>query len=308
MNMMQVNRSAHFSPLLALTQKTMHELNSSAASLVVIQDDQIVLEWYDGYHHLKKGAQQVTADSMFNIYSARKTYVGLATALAIVEGQIPLETPVHKLIGDMSKDELGGTTIRDLVTKASEKYFGADRMEREELAGKVIETVTGMNIAELLASRVFGPLQLHHTEWVTSPSENLVCDFQADGHYASVRIESNEGHERNLYTRSLDLALWGYLHLKSGLVNGRRIIPQEVFDLYADVQSSEDSNKRLFGWYHQEQWFYATGAAGCHCVVLPAYNAVGVRMLNRYTDKYKEDQIAFNTTLLQCLQSRSRQM
>lgn len=242
---------------------------------------------------------------MFNIYSTRKTYIGLATAIAVIEGNIPLETPVYKLVHDVPKDELGELTIRDLATKTGAKFFGDHRIEREELAGKVIETITGKNIAQLLTDSVLKPLQLNRTEWITSPKESLVCDFQADGNYASVRIESNEGHERNLYTSSLDLALWGYLHLKGGLINGKQILPKEIFDLYADLQSSEDASKRLFGWYYQENWYYATGAAGCHCVVFPEYNAVGVRMLNRYTDNYQEDQLTLNNTLLSCLKHSS---
>ncbi|RXZ83780.1 class A beta-lactamase-related serine hydrolase [Paenibacillaceae bacterium] len=305
MEFIKVDQSAHFSPLLALTQKTMHEVESSAASLIVIQDDRIVLEWYDGSHHFKKGAKHVDAESMFNIYSTRKTYIGLATAIAVSEGNIPLETPIYKLVNDIPKDELGEISIRDLATKTGAKYFGTHRIEREELTGKIIETITGMNIAQLITKRVLEPLQLNRTEWVAAPKESLVCDFQADGHYASVRIESNEGHERNLYTSSLDLALWGYLHLKSGLINGRQVLPEEVFHLFTYLQSSEDDNKRLLGWYCQEDWYYATGAAGCHCVVLPEYNAVGVRMLNRYTNNYKEDQLAFNNTLLKCLKHSS---
>ncbi|MCM3746088.1 beta-lactamase family protein [Paenibacillus pasadenensis] len=305
MDILKANPSATFNPLLALTQKTKHELRSSAASLVVIQGDNIVLEWYNGFHHFKKGARPVTADSMFNLYSTRKTYIGLATAIAVTEGRIPLETPVHQVVRDIPRSELGEVTIRDLATKSGAKYFGKDRMEREELAGKVIRAITGKTIAQLLTERLFTPLELNLTEWASSPKKELVCDFQADGHYSSVRIESDEGHDRNLYTSALDLALWGYLHLKKGLIRGERILPDEVFALYAALQSSEDAGKRLFGWYFQEDWYYATGAAGCHCVVYPEYNAVGVRMLNRYTDNYAADQLTFNRTLLDCLKRSS---
>jgi CubicO group peptidase (beta-lactamase class C family) len=301
MEWVKEDHSPQFSSLLTLTQKTMHVLNSSAAALVVIQNDRVVLEWYDGLHHFKKGARYVDRDSMFNLYSTRKTYVGLATAIAAYEKEIPLETPLWKLVDDISKDELGDITIRDIATKTGAKFFGPHKMEREELAGKAIENSTGMNIARLLTDRVFIPLQLNKTEWVTSPKDNLVCDFQADGHYASVRIESDEGHERNLYANSLDLATWGYLHLTNGLVHGKQVVPKEVFDLTEYLKRSGDVNKRLFGWHIQKDYYYATGAAGCHCVVFPEYNAVGVRMLNRYTDQYEEDQRAFNSTLLECL-------
>ncbi|MBD3919205.1 serine hydrolase [Paenibacillus sp. PR3] len=280
----------------------MLDVNASAASLLVIQNDRVVLEWYDGTHHSKKGARLVDSDSMFNLYSTRKTYVGLATAIAAVEANVPLETPVYPYVNDIPREQLGEITLRDLATKTGAKYFGDRRIEREELAGKIIETITGLTIAELIADRVLNPVQLNRTEWVTSPKENLVCDYQADGKYASVRIESNEGHERNLYTNSLDLGLWGNLHLNKGVINGQRLLPEAVFKLYDQLQSEEGSSKRLFGWYHEEHWYYATGAAGCHCIVLPEYHAVGVRMLNRYTDNYIEDQLLFNQTLLNCLE------
>lgn len=302
MKLPKADLSDHFRTLLNQTKKTMQDTASSAASLIVIHSDRIVLEWYNGFHHSKQGARQIDSESMFNIYSVRKTYVGLATAIAATEANVPLETPVYKFVHDISRDSLGGITIRDLATKTGAKYFGDSyKIEREELAGKVIENITGKNIAQLVTQRVFIPMQFHQTEWAASPKENLVCDFQADGKYASVRIESNEGHERNLYTSALDLAMWGYLHLNKGISNGRRIVPEAVFELYARLQL-EDASKRLFGWYHQENWYYATGAAGCHCVVFPKHHAVGVRMLNRYTDNYKEDQLSFNSLLLGCLQ------
>ncbi len=71
-----------------------------------------------------------------------------------------------------------------------------------------------MNVAQLINKNVLEPMQLNDTKWITVPQENLVCDFTALDGYASVRIESGEGHERNLYTSTQELAFWGYLHLK----------------------------------------------------------------------------------------------
>ncbi|MGG3279939.1 hypothetical protein [Paenibacillus solani] len=50
-----------------------------------------------------------------------------------------------------------------------------------------------------------------------------------------------------------------------------------------------------------DKGFYASGAAGCHCVVIPEFNVVGVRMLNKYTENYSEDQVMFNETFYVCL-------
>ncbi len=78
------------------------------------------------------------------------------------------------------------------------------------------------------------------------------------------------------------------------------MLPKEIFEL-SDHLKAQRPHKRILGWYYQKDWYYATGAVGCHCVIFPAHDAVGVRMLNNYTKKYKDDQIAFNRTLLNCL-------
>ena len=92
------------------------------------------------------------------------------------------------------------------------------------MAAKVIERITGFTINQLITEKVLNPLQLTNTEWMAKPKENLVCDFQALDGYASVRIESDEGHERNLYCSAIDLAVWGQLHLNKGFLNGKQIL------------------------------------------------------------------------------------
>ncbi|MCE5172524.1 hypothetical protein LQV63_24935 [Paenibacillus profundus] len=79
-------------------------------------------------------------------------------------------------------------------------------------------------------------MKLTNTEWISVPKENLVCDFQAADGYASVRIESNEGHERNLYSSARDLAQWGNLHLNRGLINHSQLVPVEVFTLIEQLR------------------------------------------------------------------------
>ncbi|MCR8644482.1 serine hydrolase [Paenibacillus sp. N1-5-1-14] len=292
-----------FESLVTYTKQAQDNFGASAASVLVIQDNKIVTEWYAGHHHFKNGAVQVTSDSMFNLYSTRKTYVGLATAIAAVEARISIDTKVTDIESELSEQDFVGLTLRDLATKSNLKYYGESRIEREEVACKVIKRLTGHTIAELIHRRILTPLNLTHSQWATVPSANLVCDFQAGNGYASVRIESDEGHERNLYTSARDLAMWGNLFLNKGMLNGVELIPSQVFDVIDQLRQDTEDKSRILGWYHKKHWYYATGAAGCHCVVVPERNAVAVRMLNRYTDKYAEDQVIFNEMLFDCLNS-----
>lgn len=291
-----------FKALITYTENAKEKFGASAASIVILQDNRILAEWYSGKHHFKKGSLEVTSDSMFNLYSLRKTYVGLATAIAVVESEISIDSKLSDVL-TKPELELGHTTIRDLATKTGAKYFGADRIEREEVACYLIKELTGYNIAELIRERIFQPMKLTNTEWISVPKERLVCDFQAADGYASVRIGSNEGHERNLYSSARELAQWGNLHLNRGQHHAIQLVPKEVFALSEQLRLDTVDKHRIFGWYYQDKCYYATGAAGCHCVIIPEFNAVAVRMLNKYTEDYTVDQKLFNELFYHCLQA-----
>jgi CubicO group peptidase (beta-lactamase class C family) len=290
-----------FEPLNNYVQTAQQTFGASAASVMVIHNGRIVFESYQGFHHHKKGSLTVSDQSLFNIYSTRKTYVCLAMAMAALENNISFTTPVREITNELGND-LGELTLIDLATATGPKYFGEERVEREGVQGFVVKALTGKTISEYLCEKILNPLEMKGTEWSSIPHRNLVCDYTTSENFALVRLESTDGHERNLYSSTKDLATWGYLHLNKGIIDGTQLIPDNLFD-YTEELKSKYHTKRILGWYHQADWYYATGAAGCHCVVLPQHNAVGIRMLNKYTSHYKVDQIAFNSILLQCLVS-----
>lgn len=297
MNLPFHDRKEQFEPLLTHVEQTRRAINATAAAVVVIQDDQVVTEWYSGFHHAKSGARSVTAGSQFNVYSIRKSHIALALAYAVIDAGLDLDAPVHPFIENIPMDELEKVTVRHVLTKTSPKFFGPARVEGEGLAAAIVKKVTGKSIARLLTENVLEPLQLNNTEWAAVPKESMVCDFTAGDGYASVRIESDEGHERNLYMSAMDLASWGYLYLNNGVVKGHRIIPQAVFDLAAKLRAAPGyADKRVMGWYYgEDESFQAYGATGCHIAVIPKYRCVAIRMYNRYAREHTE-------TLLTCLQ------
>lgn len=285
-----------FDPLVEHVEQTRLAVQATAAAVVVIRNDRIAAEWYAGTHHAKSGAAAVTADSRFNVYSIRKTHIGLALAYAVVEGGLELDEPIGPFIDGIPGEELEGVTIRHVLTKTKPKFFGPDRVEGEGLAADIVRKVTGQTIARLLTERVFEPLGLRQTEWASVAKPNMVCDFTAGDGYASVRLESDEGHERNLYMSARDLAHWGYLYLNEGIVNGERIVPKAVFELAEKLRSAPGhAGKRAMGWYYGDGLFEAFGATGCHIAVVPKDNTVAVRMYNRYATEHTE-------TLLRCLE------
>lgn len=288
-----------FEPLISHVEQTRCAINATAAAVVVIRNDQIVAEWYSGYHHGKSGAMPVTSRSQFNVYSIRKTHIALALAFAVIEAGLDLHTPIHPYIDDFSVDEIKTITVGDVLTKTKPKFFGSEKVEGEGLAARIVKSITEKTISQLISEKILEPLQLNNTEWVAVPKESLVCDFSAGDGYASVRLESNEGHERNLYMSAMDLAYWGYLYLNNGVVNGQQIIPEAVLSLSEKLKTTPgNAAKRIMGWYYIDDFFEAYGATGCHVVVIPKHNTVAVRMYNRYATEHTE-------TLLNCLQQIS---
>lgn len=85
------------------------ELNhSSASSLVVIKDNEIILEHYCGYHSNLVSSAPITESSKFNIASARKSYLGLAVAFALYEKKI-------KSIDDYAVDYTSRNMIKNYL-------------------------------------------------------------------------------------------------------------------------------------------------------------------------------------------------
>lgn len=88
------------------------------------------------------------------------------------------------------------------------------------------------------------------TEWASIPHQNLVSDYTTSDNFAMVRLESTDGHERNLYSSTRDLAIWGYLHLNNGIIDGTQLIIGELFELTEKLKN-QFQTKRILGWYHQ---------------------------------------------------------
>ncbi|MGG4166437.1 serine hydrolase domain-containing protein [Rossellomorea vietnamensis] len=301
-----------FQDLTRYTEDIKEKMHASGAALVIMKDNKFVHEWYSGTHHFAPGARKIDHYSQFNVYSTRVTYVGLAAALAVYEGYLNLDDKLSDYFKQLDKRILGETTVRHLITRCTGLKIKNDTVQRvfdlgtyiegkrPDLLAEIVEQATGMTVNEILSERVFEPLCLNGTEWVTEGKSTLVCDIHSPGTHPSIRIGSNNGDERNLFVNSRELALWGSLHLNKGLMDGKQILPGGVFNLATTIQSPKGLDQTLpkfgFFWWlkdNQVSWeqnelgkelpegsYQILGASGCSCLVIPRYNAVAVRMYN----------------------------
>lgn len=301
-----------FQDLTKYTEEMKEKMHASGAALVIMKDNEVVHEWYSGNHHFERGARKIDHLSQFNAYSTRVTYVGLAAALAIYEGYLNLDDKLSDYFKQLDKRILGETTVRHLVTRCTGLKIKNDTVQRvfdsgtyiegkrPDLLAEIVEQATGMTVNEILSERVFEPLGLKSTEWATEAKSTLVCDIHSPGSHPTIRIGSEIGDERNLFVNSRELALWGSLHLNKGLMDGKQILPEGVFNLATTIQSPKELDHTLpkfgfFWWLKDSQvsWeenelglelpegsYQILGASGCSCLVIPQYNAVAVRMYN----------------------------
>ncbi|WP_341357570.1 serine hydrolase domain-containing protein [Rossellomorea sp. y25] len=307
-----ISNKTAFEDITNYTEETKDKMHASGAALVIIKDNEIVHEWYSGTHHFETGARNIDRSSQFNVYSTRVTYVGLAAALAVFEGHIDLEDKLSDYFKELDKEILGETTVRHLVTRSTGLKIKNDTVQRvfdsgtniegkrPDLLAKIVRKATGKTVNQILPEKVIKPLGWKSTEWATEGKSSLVCDIHSPDSQPSIRIGSNVGDERNLYVNSRELALWGSLHLNKGFMDGKQILPEEVFDLSTTIQSPGEMGENLpkfglFWWLKDNQvsWDYnelgtdlpegsyqILGASGCACLVIPRYNAVAVRMYN----------------------------
>ncbi|WP_273836218.1 serine hydrolase domain-containing protein [Guptibacillus sedimenti] len=292
------------------------ELNqSSAASLLILKDDKVVLEHYSGKHS-NHNARPITEASRFNVASVRKSYLGLCVAYAIHDGEISgIDDYISHYFDDLNPEIIGETTIRHLVTHThglEEKANGELIREFQpgeswaykginiKLMAQLINNLYGMPFTELLREKVFLPMGFHQTWWETEHSDELVrviINPEENGEDATGSTE--DGIESNLFVSTQELASWGNLFLNKGKFNEKQIVPQQVIELATEIHTPPEVNKEFprhgFFWYVHDLprelsemgdrvpagSYQIIGVTGPTLLVIPEYNVVIAKMYNK---------------------------
>jgi CubicO group peptidase (beta-lactamase class C family) len=306
----------HDQRLISYVEEIMKLNHSSAAAIVVLKDNEIILEHYAGYHSNSVGSKPIRETSEFNVASARKSYLGLAVAYALYEDKIKsLDDYASDYFDEYDKELLANTTIRHLVTHSHglhQKEDGTLFREFEPGQGwayrginvlmmtELIQKLYGKSFPELLKERVFLPLGFKETAWYTDSNEKLVQVIDNPNEVASFKLgDTGDGRDSNLHTTAREFALWGNLHLNDGFINGKQIVPKEVIRLATQVQNpiykDKDTPQNGLFWYVQETpsrqseigervprgSYQILGITGPTLLVIPEYNLVVAKMYNK---------------------------
>lgn len=324
--------------LLTHEQKACKRRGASAAALFVIHRDQVVAEWYYGQYHPGKPDHLVGPRSQFNVYSIRKTYIGLTVSNLLYERRLAhLDLPLAELIPEPRTGLFAGTTVRHLLTHthgldeqggALYRRFAAGTRWHYTNAGisllcEIASRMMGRTVRSWLHEAIWKPLGFQETVFADHPEETFVYDVYPGRRCAPLVLGDADGAGRNLYVSARELAAWGYLHLRQGRLPDRPVIAPELFMPVVANQSPAGLDRRFprhgFCWWIQQPGVRAgeigsqvpidayqiVGMSGCLCLVIPSLDVVAVRMHNSLGGRlsFVREARAFGDAVVNALQS-----
>ncbi|MGG1661120.1 serine hydrolase domain-containing protein [Brevibacillus sp. NRS-1366] len=319
--------------------ETFHTVVGTGAAFLVIQNNAIVCEQYWGRQGADANARVVQPDTQFHVASVRKSYIGFAVAYAVYHGHIDsIDDPVTKYLPMLDSLLMNGTTIRHLLTHTHGLHMREDRIYREfapgtswsyrgvgiEMLARIVEKTTGKTIAQILFEQVFQPLGFTQSGWYGNMNEKLVDVIRLSTDTSWRTSESTAGDQMNMYVSTRELAYWGYLHLKRGMIAGKQVVEKEIIDLATSLQSPALNDKDLpqngFLWFVKDLpakqteigdrvpkgSYQILGYTGVTLLVIPKHDLVAVRMFNSFGSPpgydYLTDVRGFGDRIMHCLE------
>ncbi|WP_199516057.1 serine hydrolase domain-containing protein [Nucisporomicrobium flavum] len=254
-------------------------------SVMVVRHGHVVAEgWWAPY----------SADRPTLLYSVTKSFTSVAAGLAIADGLLALDDRVVDVLPGHVPDDISEharrLTVHDLLSMttghAGDSLGEAWELEPDDLVkgflrvpftgsgfaydnattfvlARMVEQVTGRDLREFLGERLFRPMGAEHAEW------DRVASGRAFGF-----------HGLHLTTEAV--AAFGELLLRGGRWGDRQLVPREWVELatrpHTVIPPSEGDSARGYGYqfWVSEHGFYADGAFGQQCVVVPSLDLVVV--------------------------------
>jgi CubicO group peptidase (beta-lactamase class C family) len=330
----------NFLPVFDHVKNTFNRVIGSGASTLVIHNDSVVLEEYIGEQSNKLDSRLVQPDTQFHVASVRKSYIGFAVAYAVFYGYIKsIDDLVLNYLPELDESCWKGTTIRHLLTHTHGLNQTDETLYREYPVGEnwtykqvginalttIVKRITNRTISDILHEQVFVPLGFSETNWYAEKHKKLVdviLRYEEDKDWKT--SDSTQGDKMNMYVSTRELAMWGYLHLKEGNINGKQIVPKEIIHMATSIQSPVNIDKDLpqngFLWFVKDLpakkteigekvpggSFQILGYTGVTLLVIPEENLVAVRMFNSFGSPngfdYLSDVRSFGDTIVGCLE------
>ena len=303
-------------------------------SIVIVKDDKLVLDAYFPGHDFKYNGTNFHGDYLnfdrttrHNTHSATKSITSAVAGIAIdkghiasVDGKIFTYLSGYTSLMNPQKEKI---TIKHLLTMSSGlqwnewdvsiaqsnhdivrfnqsydpvQYLLSKPVVAEpgtqyyyngggvDLLGEIIKNATDLNVKTFSNSHLFGPLGITNYNWQTLYPSGMTCCHG------------------DIYITPRDMAKFGYLYLKKGMWNGKRIISEEWINKSLQNQITPPVNWAYgygYLWWLKEykannSTFYsfnAEGWGGQQIIIIPSENMVVVFTGANYVSNPPNDAI-----------------
>ena len=222
------------------------------------------------------GSSPITPDTVFCIRSISKSVTTLAVLMAVQEGLLDLDTPISEYLPDFTIRSRFDTQPEDLITLRHmlshwggfthdpplrinlarpnyfEQYIG--RISETwlrfpvgyrhqysnygfDLAGYLIQVRSGISFDEYVRREVLEPLGMAHSTFnleVAAQIQNRAIGHDTKGKV--VALPFPEIPSAGLYSSIRDMARYVQFHLNGGIVNGQRLLRNDLMQQYHAIQ------------------------------------------------------------------------
>jgi CubicO group peptidase (beta-lactamase class C family) len=272
---------------------SMEDHNLPGFTVSVVQNGQLILAKGYGLARTDPPQPVVADQTLFRIGSVSKTFTFTAAMQLVEQGRLDLSADIEPLMGDVQLDKtFGPLTMIDLMTHSAgfeDSYVGhfyADSLDTDhalteylnryaphrvrpvgeqvvysnfgtELAGKVVESISGENFADYMDAHIFGPLGMGRSSFRDYPlaatQGYLPAELEADramGYqwaggqfvpYDDFFLPRNAYPAGSVSATATDMAIFMLAHLNGGAIDGKRILAADtVAQMHTRIRGNAD--------------------------------------------------------------------
>ncbi len=274
-------------------------------AVVVAHEGRIVAERYDGALPSWVGdPTPVTPTTPLLSWSMAKSMLHAVVGMLVGDGRLDLAA--QGLVPEWSADERAAITLPDLLAMRDGLAWNEDYVDAG--GSQVIDMLFGEGAEDVGAFARARPLavapgtRFNYSSGTTNVISGIVADvvgrgdryvaflqdrlFAPTGMTTAVPTLDSTGlwvASSYVHATAEDFARFGYLHLRDGVWDGRRLLPEGWVDSGRRLRSIDPDDGRGYGW----QWwvtgdehgtFWANGYEGQSIMVSPANDLVVVRI------------------------------
>lgn len=271
----------------AIDQALANKQMPGCVVLIARQGKIVLLKAY-GKRSLEPGETPMTCDTVFDMASLTKPMATATSVMLLVEqGRLALDEPAAKYLPEFGQEGKDAITVRQLLTHQSGliadnpiedfaegpdeailKIF-ATKPPHEPAAqfiysdvgfmvlGELVRRVSGEDVHQFTAQRVFGPLGMTETGYLPSaelrrraaPTERRNDHWiQGEVHDPRAYALGGVAGHAGLFSTAEDVAIYAQMILGRGEHAGVRVLAPETVDTMLTAQTVPGGGLRALGW------------------------------------------------------------